>query len=138
MRRLFFASLVIFLISSVGLSQGRSYSEILRRGIEAKLVLDSLGYLPDGLKDAVFRVLKSNAFDLSKCFCDKKISYDKTDDSLTILIWDEDDLTYRKRSESAGKVVRYESTHKGFLFGNNQVRHQDKVGRILRGPVKAA
>lgn len=103
--------------TSTSFSQTKSYFDILPKDIQANPILDTASYLPDSLRQAVFGILKAKGFDLTKCFCDKEIGYNKNDNSLTIRIWDIDDLRYRKKSEKSKKLVPYESTHPNFYSG---------------------
>ena len=115
--RFFFFFIIVFCISNTSHSQTISYSDILPKGIQANPILDSASYLPDSLKQVVFNTLKAKGFDLTKCFIDKEIVYNKKDSSIEIIIWDIDDLKYKKKSEKSKKLVQYESTHPGFYSG---------------------
>jgi len=115
LRFLFFT--IVFLISNSSNSQTVSYSDILPKDIKANPILDSASYLPDSLRQIVFNTLKAKGFDLTKCFCDKEIGYNKKDNSIEIRIWDIDDLKYRKKSEQSKKSVQYESSHPNFYSG---------------------
>ncbi|MEP6948006.1 MAG: hypothetical protein ABI863_01965 [Ginsengibacter sp.] len=110
--------LVTFLVSNSLPGQTKTFSDILPKGIEARPVLDTINYLPDTLKQPVLDILKSKGFDLSKCFADNRIYTDGSEKTISIRIWDVDDLKYRKNSEKSRKPVSYQITHHDFYSDN--------------------
>jgi hypothetical protein len=104
-------------INKASFSQAKSYNYILPKDIQANPILDSASYLPDSLRQPIFSFLKSKNFDLTKCFCDKRIWYNEKDNSITIRIWDIDDLIFKSNLEKLKKSVKFQSTHSGFYSG---------------------
>ena len=117
MKSLIIKLLIVFFICNPLFSQTKSYSDILPKGIKACPILDSENYLPDSLKQPVYEILRKEKFDLSKCFVDKKIETDRIKGTITIRIWDVDDLKYKKKIEKSNKIIEYESSHKVFYSG---------------------
>lgn len=93
------------------------YPDVLPKGIEARPVLDTLNYLPDSLRQPVLNILKSKSFDLAKCFIDKQIRKSEKEQTISIRIWDVEDLKFRKASEK--KTQKYFLPKRPLLFGNH-------------------
>ena len=103
--KIFYTFIISLCIGITSFSQTKTYSDILPKDIKANPILDSTSYLPDSLRQIVFSTLKAKGFDLTKCFCDKEIGYNKKENSIEIRIWDIDDLKYRKKSEQSKKML---------------------------------
>jgi hypothetical protein len=111
------AFFLTILISNSLFSQSKGFSEFLPKDIEARPMLDTITYLPDTLKQPVLDILKAKGFDLTKCFVDKRIDVNEKEKTISIRIWDVDDLKYRRASEKSRKAVSYQSTHPNFYSG---------------------
>lgn len=128
--RILLAFLLTLLISNSLFGQTKSFSEILPKGIEARPILDSINYLPDTLKQPVIDIIKAKGFDLTKCFVDKRIELDKKEGTISIRIWDIDDLKYRRSSERSHKDIPYPSTHSGFYSGTIEYDIKTKTAKF--------
>jgi hypothetical protein len=110
--------------------QTKFYYDILPSYIEARPLLDSLSSLPDSLKLPVFNILKSNGFDLTKCFVDRKMEVNENNSTISIRIWDIDDLVYRKKREKSHKNIQYQHTHPDFYSGGIIYNFKTGIGHF--------
>ena len=121
---------IVFFIHVSSFSQAKTYDDILPKNIKALPVLDTINYLPDSLKEYVFNVLKAENFDLTKCFSDKEISFNKKDQTISIRIWDIDYLRNAKKNEKSKKLIPYEYSHSGFYSGTIEYDPKTKTAKF--------
>ena len=107
--RLLLAFLLVLFINNSVFSQKNPYANILPKDIDARPILDSINYLPDSLKQPVIDILKAKNFDFTKCFVEKEIELNKEEKTISIIIWDVDDLKKVRDAEKSNKEVSLSS-----------------------------